>query len=492
MKKKKRKVWVWILLVILAAALVAGWLYVRHIGKQLTQVTYSTYTVGYGAVTRSITGSGRLAPLNTENVEAEANLKVASVAVRTGDAVRVGDTLLTYDPDSIRDRIDTLYTELSSLDQQIMRRTTRDTVNAPTGGRVKAIYAAVGDDLETVMRTQGALALLSSDEKMQVEIQTDASLALGKTVTVTYEGGRQNGTVANVIEGGYRITLSDNNVPMDVKAEVLDRDTKLGEGTLSVHAPVCVYATDGVVQEVNVRVNSTVYPGTKLFTLADKPNSAAFNEALQNREDKVGEIQALYALLENPVLTAQSSGTVAEVRATEGSPVTGAAFVLHADGAVLMTVNVDELDIGVMSPGQEATVTLDAFAGESFSAHVTHISRLGTPSGSITTYAVELTLENDERLLEGMNGSAVITAQRKDNVLLLPVAAIHEDETGVYVYVRSGEDAVRKDITTGLSDGTNAEITSGLAAGDVVRYQDEYIGIAEQYRQYMRSDRGGR
>lgn len=492
MKKKKRRIWVWIVLVVVAAALVGGWLYLRHLGEQLTKVTYQTHTVDYGTVARAITGSGRLAPFDTENVEAEANIKIESVKVRAGDAVSAGDLLLTYDTEAISDRIETLYTELSSLDQQIMRRTSRESINAPTTGRVKAIYAQPGDDLETVMREKGALALLSADEKMQVDIVTDVELALGKNVTVIYEGGRQTGTVANLIDGGYRITLTDNNVPMDVTAEVFDRDTKLGEGTLAVHGPIYVYGRDGVVQSVNVNVNAYVYAGTKLFTLADKPDSAAYADAVRSREDKVQDIQALYALLNDPVLTAPVSGTVAEVRAQEGSPVTGAAFVLHTGGATKMTVNVDELDIGVMSLGQEATVTLDAFAGESFAASVTHISRLGTPSGSITTYAVELTLAPDDRLLEGMNGSAVITAQQKDHVLLLPVAAIHEDETGVYVYVQSGEEAIRRDITTGLSDGTNAEITSGLNAGDVVRYQDEYIGIAEQYQQYMRNDRGGR
>ena len=173
MKKKKRRIWVWIVLVVVAAALVGGWLYLRHLGEQLTKVTYSTHTVDYGTVARAITGSGRLAPFDSENVEAEANIKIESVKVRAGDAVSAGDLLLTYDTEAISDRIETLYTELSTLDQQIMRRTSRESINAPTTGRVKAIYAEPGDDLETVMREKGALALLSADEKMQVDIVTD-------------------------------------------------------------------------------------------------------------------------------------------------------------------------------------------------------------------------------------------------------------------------------------------------------------------------------
>lgn len=190
-------------------------------------------------------------------------------------------------------------------------------------------------------------------------------------------------------------------------------------------------------------------------------------------------------------MLAPTDGVVASCNAAEGKPVTGDAFVLHTGGAAKMTVSVDELDIGVVSLGQHASVTLDAFSGESFDAEVTRISRLGTASGSITTYAVELTIQGDERFLEGMNGSAVITAQQKDDVLLIPVAAIYEDETGVYVYVQTADGAARHDVTTGLSDGTNAEITGGLAEGEVVRYQGAYVGIVDRYQQYGMMGRGG-
>ena len=47
---------------------------------------------------------------------------------------------------------------------------------------------------------------------------------------------------------------------------------------------------------------------------------------------------------------------------------------------------------------------------------------------------------------------------------------IKEDASGEYVFVQAadGKSYTRLDITTGLSDGTNAEITSGLTTGDIV------------------------
>jgi multidrug efflux pump subunit AcrA (membrane-fusion protein) len=163
----------------------------------------------------------------------------------------------------------------------------------------------------------------------------------------------------------------------------------------------------------------------------------------------------------------------ADVPASTASNGMTDALVLHTGGAVKLTIDADELDIDSVALGQSANVTLDAYPGESFPATVSHLSRIGTVSGSITTYPVEVTLGFETRLLEGMNGSAVVLTSKKENVPLIPVARIMEDSTGEYVNVKSASGAYeRRDITTGLSDGTNAEVTSGLVAGDQIWYLD--------------------
>ena len=150
-------------------------------------------------------------------------------------------------------------------------------------------------------------------------------------------------------------------------------------------------------------------------------------------------------------------------------------MTIHTGGAVKMSIDVDELDIDDVALGQSVSVTLDAYPGETFAASVTHISHIGESDASITTYPVEVTLQYDERLLEGMNGSAVILTATSENALLLPISMIKEDAQGEYVFVASadGKSYTRLDITTGLSDGTNAEVKSGLSEGSVVWYPVE-------------------
>ncbi|MEZ4628052.1 MAG: hypothetical protein R2912_08220 [Eubacteriales bacterium] len=75
----------------------------------------------------------------------------------------------------------------------------------------------------------------------------------------------------------------------------------------------------------------------------------------------------------------------------------------------------DELDINSVADQRDRHA--DAYPGESFLTRSSYISCIGTVSGSITTYPVEVTL--NEALppkLEGMNGSAVILTASKENV----------------------------------------------------------------------------
>ena len=70
--------------------------------------------------------------------------------------------------------------------------------------------------------------------------------------------------------------------------------------------------------------------------------------------------------------------------------------------------------------------------------------------------------------MEGSNGDATITADKVDNVLLIPVEAISEDSNGEFVYV--GTERKKTYITSGLSDGAYAEVKTGLSEGNKVLY----------------------
>ena len=479
-KKKKSRVWLWILLAVVITIIVVL-LVLGNALKNASKPVYTAYTVENGTVERTITGSGRLKSEDSSTLQLPGGVLVDSVAVEAGDTVKAGDVLATLDLDSLSNLAATTSSELSQLDSQISSRDDVTRVSAPVRGRVKYLPATKGEDVLSVINQYGVLALLSTDKKMQLSFTTDQTLALYSKVSVRWDGGKATGMVYEKTSDGYLVTLTDNGTPYQAKAQVYDGDTLLGEGTLEIHAPVAVLASGGEITDVAVSENDFVYANTKLFALENAPAGDSYNTAFTNRAEKAALYAQLLAYLKDPRVLAPVDGIIGEVKIAEGTEVAAStasdgmtdAVSLLTGGAVKLTIDADELDIDSVALGQSATVTLDAYPGETFTATVTHISRIGTVSGSITTYPVEVTLSYDERLLEGMNGSAVILTSKKENVPLIPVARIIEDSTGAYVNVKNAAGEIeRRDITTGLSDGTNAEVTSGLVAGDQVWYQD--------------------
>ncbi|MBA4347548.1 MAG: hypothetical protein C0413_01695 [Clostridiales bacterium] len=482
-KKKKTRVWLWVLIAVVVT-IVIGLLLLNNAIRNAAKPVYVSYAVENGTVERTITGSGRLSSADSETLQLPAGVLVNSVFAKAGDVVKAGDVLATLDVDSLRDAAAQVSAELTALDRQIASRSNVTQVKAPVRGRVKYLPAAVGDDTRTVISQYGALALISSDEKMMVAIETDAQLSLYGNVSVRWDGGKAEGMLYEKTSTGYLVTLTDKGTPYMSKAQVYDGDTLLGEGTLDIHAPVAVLAAGGEITDIKIEENTLIYANHAMFTLENAPAGASYNTAFADRTEKAALYAQILAYIQDPRVLVPVDATIQEVKISKNTDVPANtsgdllsdAFILHTGGAVKLIIDADELDIDSVALDQRATVTLDAYPGESFDAAVSHISRIGTVSGSITTYPVEVTLNYEARLLEGMNGSAVILTASKENVPLIPINLIIEDSTGTYINVKNAAgEIVRRDITTGLSDGMYAEVTSGLVAGDQIWYLDTSV-----------------
>ncbi len=486
-RKKKRKIWPWIVGAVALALILAVLALVRRARLAAEAVAYETYTVKTGSVTSTITGSGRLASADELNIELPDGVKVADVFVSSGDSVKAGDALALFDADSLSESAAALVSQLAMLDAELSRMgsaKTVETILAPLAGRIKYLPVSAGDDVLGSISQYGALALLSTDGLMQIRIVSDDAPEPGTEVTVRWADGSDAGTVAQRTADGCLVTLDDDKAPCGVSAEVYDGEARVGEGTLEIHAPAAVLSNGGTISKVNCKLNDKVGLTTKLFTIDNGPFTASYQLKYAERQEVAEKLENVLRFIRAPRVLAPESGVVGTVNVIKGKE-TGAssslsassasggsgmstAFVLHTGGAVKMTVSVDEMDITSVSLGQDAAVTLDAFPGEKFAAKVTRISKLGETARSVASFAVELTLEADARLLQGMNGNATILVNQADDVLILPIAAISEDSSGAFVYV--GDELAKTYITTGLSDGEYAAVTSGLSEGDVVKY----------------------
>ena len=141
---------------------------------------------------------------------------------------------------------------------------------------------------------------------------------------------------------------------------------------------------------------------------------------------------------------------------------------------VSLIIHLDQQDIARVRVGQKATVKVEALGEELFEATVTEVSGRGTNRGGSSKFAVKLELPKMPDMLDGMSATASLPMEQKQDVPVIPVAALSEQGAWTVVYTaldeKTGEPANPVAVTVGLSDGTYAEILEGLSAGDTYYY----------------------
>ena len=81
----------------------------------------------------------------------------------------------------------------------------------------------------------------------------------------------------------------------------------------------------------------------------------------------------------------------------------------------------DELDINSVEHGQKAVVTFDAIEDQEFEGEVTKIGNTASVSGGVAKYTITITIPKDDKMKQGMNASATITIEDREDVLTLPI-----------------------------------------------------------------------
>lgn len=148
---------------------------------------------------------------------------------------------------------------------------------------------------------------------------------------------------------------------------------------------------------------------------------------------------------------------------------------------IFVEASVDESDIGKVIVGQNVDITADAFPGVRFQGKVMRIATQGVNTSNVVTFNVKVEVLGDNRSLlkPQMTANVSILVNAKDDVLAVPVEAIfrHAGKELVTVVEPDGkthDQAVR----TGLNDGRQWEIISGLKAGQRVQVQSNNLATS--------------
>ena len=174
--KKKRIRTIAIVVGVLAVVLVAAVLILRRqvrVNFAMDNGEVLSATVERGTISTVVSGSGMLENVDTETVTLPEGVELTEILAQFGDSYQEGELLATADMASVRSAMSTLQSELDALDEEISQAegdTVSSYISAGVAGRVKAIYASEGSGVAEVMVDKGALALISLDGYMAVDI----------------------------------------------------------------------------------------------------------------------------------------------------------------------------------------------------------------------------------------------------------------------------------------------------------------------------------
>lgn len=174
-----------------------------------------------------------------------------------------------------------------------------------------------------------------------------------------------------------------------------------------------------------------------------------------------------YATLVTPIagIVTSIDTPVAGINIT---PATSVFTVVDPD-SMIFEANADETDVGNLSLGQKAQITLDAYPDATFSGTVSYISYASELSaGGATVFPVRISFDKPETIRIGLNGDVTIDSVNLPQALTVPIEAIREEEAGKFVYKKVGKTYQKTQVTTGMQNDTRIVIQSGLSEGDDV------------------------
>jgi HlyD family secretion protein len=169
---------------------------------------------------------------------------------------------------------------------------------------------------------------------------------------------------------------------------------------------------------------------------------------------------------------------ITAVNVAEGEIASGIVIELVDLNSLEVILNVDEIDIGALEVGQPAIITLESWPDTEIESEIASIApnAVTGPDSAVVIYEVRLTLaESDLPIRVGMTANASLITANRENVLLVPNAAINADRgNGTYsvnlvsTNADGSQTVTEVAVTIGLRDGRYTQITSGLQAGDEV------------------------
>ena len=208
-----------------------------------------------------------------------------------------------------------------------------------------------------------------------------------------------------------------------------------------------------------------------------KEERSAAQDALEVIRDGVSRSNATSS---STLVRSTITGLILDIPVKVGNSVIQASTM--NDGTTVATVanmndlifdgNVDETEVGSLSEGLPVVITIGALQNYSFDATLEYISPKAVESNGANQFEIKaaVTVNSDQMIRSGYSANAEFVLEEAKGVLSLPESTLEFDGDDTYVQVLNPDGSTtRTKVETGLSDGVNIEIKSGVTEGTKVR-----------------------
>ena len=497
---KKRRKWIKRVFVIAAVLALLFWIVVRPMlgGTAAVSGAYQTAQVQRQDLTVSVSGSGTVTPIESYQVSALVTGEILESPFEDGDQVEQDQLLYRIDPGSAQTALQQAQLSVQQAQMNYDTLASSLQVKAIGGGVVQTLHVQEGD----LVSAGTAIADITDTSTMTLTVPFQAGdaahISAGQTAQVTLSGTLETltGTVESVApadqvgNGGalvrqVKIRLANPGALTETTSATARVGTYAcaAGGTLSPRLRQTVTAAaSGEITDLNVSVGSRVSAGTVLAAIGGESAENSLADAALAVQNAQLSLQSAQQALDSYTITSPISGTVIEKNLKAGDQLnggdSGAMAVIYDLSQLELQMDVSELDIGQIQPGQTVEITAEALPGQTFTGVVEKVSVNGTTTDGFTTYPVTILLSEYGDLNPGMNVSADIIVERSENALCVPAEAVNSDGTVLV----AGEGAFAEDgvtiadpskiesrpVTLGRGNQDFVEITSGLEEGETV------------------------
>ena len=188
---------------------------------------------------------------------------------------------------------------------------------------------------------------------------------------------------------------------------------------------------------------------------------------------QLSQAEAAYKLaksqLENTIVTSPADGYISALNVTAGEITSGAvpAATLVDISTVIVEVNIAENIVNKVRENDIYPVYIESVQSEPFSGEVISISPNVNPMTQ--SYLTRIEVPNEDKYIKGgMSAKVEIIVDTRENVVAVPIESVISDSGKSFIYLIEGDKALKKEVSTGISNEEFIEVTGDIKEGDKV------------------------